>query len=141
MRGTSHETSGKSKLCRMSLLVVYMVFLVADMTCCPSFLPHFKKLRHRFAGALSTGLTPRSFSKRLLQIWGGSLVQAQEGSNVLNAVESQILSGPDLAMTRSEKQADQDASEDGHHESSDEDQPRGIEGKQTPTDAEEESDG
>lgn len=113
--------------------------LVADLMFL--FFRTFKKLRHRFAGALSTGITPQSFSQRLLQVWGGSLVQAEEGSSILNTDESQKAGGRQLAVTQSEKEADQDASEDANHESSDDaDQSSGSEGEQTSTDAEEESD-
>jgi hypothetical protein len=34
------------------------------------------KLRHRYVGALSQGMTPISFSKKLLTLWGGTLNDA-----------------------------------------------------------------
>ena len=35
------------------------------------------QLRHRYIASLSVGITPRTFSRRLMHIWGGSVVQVR----------------------------------------------------------------
>ena len=54
-------------------------------------------LRHRYIASLSVGITPRTFSRRLMDLWGGSIVQIDQKQaipNVISPIVATSMSSP-----------------------------------------------
>jgi hypothetical protein len=43
-------------------------------------------LRHRYVASLSVGITPRTFSRRLMDLWGGSIVEVDQTDAIPNEI-------------------------------------------------------